>query len=61
MALTHYAVLYGRSPVGLPYRGLTDVKGRPIDHPGPEAARVMQETVWEVVTAYPPTGVAAGN
>jgi hypothetical protein len=58
VALTHYAVLYGRSPVGLPHSGLTDVKGEPLDDPGAEAARAMQETVWQVVTAYPPTGVS---
>ena len=57
VALTHYAVLYGRSPVGLPHQ-LVDVKNAPVDDPGPEAARAMQETVWEVVTAYPPSGVA---
>lgn len=57
VALTHYAVLYGRSPVGLPHR-LMKADGSPADDPGPEAARLMQETVWEVVTAYPPSGVA---
>ncbi len=56
VALTHYAVLYGRSPVGLPHQ-LTLADGSPADDPGPEAARLMQETVWEVVTTYPPTGV----
>ncbi len=56
VALTHYAVLYGRSPVGLPHNmRLPD--GSTADDPGPEAARVMQETVWEVVTSYPPSGV----
>lgn len=56
VALTHYAVLYQRSPVGLPY-GLTKADGTPATDPGPEAVRLMQETVWDVVTAYPPTGV----
>jgi hypothetical protein len=58
MALTHYAVLYRRSPVGLPHE-LLRADGTPADAPGPEAARLMQETVWEVVTSYPKTGVPA--
>lgn len=57
VALTHYAVLYGRSPVGLPH-ALAKPNGTPAEDPGPEAARIMQETVWEIVTAYPPSGVA---
>lgn len=57
VALTHYAVLYHRSPVGLP-RQVLRADGSTADAPGPEAARVMQETVWEVVTTYPKTGVA---
>lgn len=57
MSLTHYAVLYGRSPVGLP-RDLLRADGTPADAPTPEAARVMQEVVWRVVTGYGPTGVA---
>lgn len=56
MALTHYAVLYGRSPVGLPHE-LTDATGASVPAPGPEAARLMQEIVWEVVTGYPRSGV----
>ena len=57
VALTHYAVLYGRSPVGLP-RQLARADGTPATAPGPRAARLMQETVWQVVTSYPKTGVA---
>ena len=61
VALTHYAVLYHQSPVGLPHE-LVKADGTPATAPGPEAARLMQETVWEVVTGYPRTGVAqAGN
>lgn len=60
MALTHYAVLYGRSPVGLPHQLLL-ANGDLANDPGAEAALAMQETVWEVVTAYPPGGVNAGN
>ncbi|MFD0858025.1 hypothetical protein [Roseovarius aquimarinus] len=57
VALTHYAVLYHRSPVGLPH-ALARADGSPADEPGPELARVMQETVWDVVSAMPMTGVA---
>lgn len=56
VALTHYAVLYHRNPIGLPYRLLRS-DGTPADAPSEAAARVMQEVVWEVVTRYPKTGV----
>lgn len=56
VALTHYAVLYQRSPVGLPYR-LTRADGTPADAPPEDVARLMQETVWEVVRTRPETGV----
>ncbi len=56
IALTHYAVLYQQSPVGLPH-ALRRADGTPADDPGPEAARLMQETVWDVVTSLPRTGV----
>ena len=56
MALTHYAVLYGRSPVGLP-NDLKDAKGESVPMPSEAAARAMQEIVWEVVTGYVRTGV----
>lgn len=57
-ALTHYAVLYRRSPVGLPAE-LLRADGTDAVAPGPEAARLMQEVVWEVVSAHPRTGVDA--
>jgi hypothetical protein len=56
VALTHYAVLYGKSPVGLPH-ALLRADGSPAKTPGPEAARAMQETVWDVVTTTPRTGL----
>jgi hypothetical protein len=56
VALTHYAVLYQRSPVGLP-RELRRADGSVATAPGIEAARLMQEVVWQVVTSYPKTGV----
>lgn len=58
VALTHYAVLYQRSPVGLPH-DLTRADGSPATAPTPEAAALMQQTVWEVVTRLPETGVPA--
>jgi len=56
MALTHYAVLYQRSPVGLPSQ-LNKADGMPAQSLDPQAAARMQELVWEVVTGYAPTGV----
>ena len=56
MALTHYAVLYEKSPVGLPF-ALLRANGSPADAPSPEVAHKMQEVVWKVVTGYRPTGV----
>lgn len=58
VALTHYATLYQQSPVGLPFE-LKRADGSDADSPGPDAANLMQEVVWDVVTAYPPTGVTA--
>ncbi|MCE8534417.1 hypothetical protein KBY24_13580 [Ruegeria pomeroyi] len=56
IALTHYAVLYQASPVGLPHQ-LNRADGSPALAPSPEAARLMQEIVWQTVTSYPKTGV----
>lgn len=56
VALTHYAVLYHQNPTGLPH-ALKKADGSPARAPGPDAARLMQETVWEIVTRYPKTGV----
>jgi hypothetical protein len=57
VALTHYAVLYHRDPAGLPYK-LRRADGTDATPPGDELARVMQETVWDVVRGLPSTGVA---
>ncbi|HEX5739235.1 MAG TPA: hypothetical protein VFY22_12050 [Hydrogenophaga sp.] len=57
VALTHYAVLYHRNPLGLPHQLLL-ADGSPAKAPSAEVARLMQEVVWEVVTSYPKTGVA---
>lgn len=58
VALTHYAVIYGKSPVGLPNQ-LQRADGTPATAPSPELARRMQEIVWEVVREIPWTGVPA--
>lgn len=58
VALTHYAVLYHRNPVGMPYQ-LKRADGSAANAPSEEAARVMQEVVWEVVTGYRKSGVRA--
>lgn len=57
MALTHYAVLYQRSPLGLPHV-LKKADGGLIEDLGTEAAQLMQKIVWEVITGYQKTGVA---
>lgn len=57
VALTHYAVLYGRPPVGLPHV-LRRADGSAAQAVSPEAARILQDIVWQVVTDYPRTGVA---
>ncbi|KIC45502.1 hypothetical protein RA28_10500 [Ruegeria sp. ANG-S4] len=57
VALTHYAVLYQKSPVGLPHE-LSKADGTPAADPGPTAAQLMQETVWDVVKSYRRTGVS---
>ncbi|WP_255005729.1 hypothetical protein [Roseovarius sp. M141] len=56
VALTHYAVLYQKSPVGLPY-ALLRADGSPATSPSPEIAQLMQETVWDVVSSDPKAGL----
>lgn len=57
VALTHYAVLYHRSPVGLPF-ALNRADGTPATAPSLEVAALMQQTVWDVIARHPETGVA---
>ncbi|WP_342078852.1 hypothetical protein [Yoonia sp. SS1-5] len=56
VALTHYAVLYQSSPIGLPHQ-LVRADGTMADAPTEEAARLMQATVWDVVRNYPRAGL----
>lgn len=57
VALTHYAVLYHRSPVGLPHE-LRRADGSAATAPTAEAALLMQQIVWDVIARHPETGVA---
>lgn len=57
IALTHYAVLYHRSPVGLPH-DLTRADGTPMAPIAKDTALALQEVVWQVVSRYPFTGIA---
>jgi hypothetical protein len=57
VSLTHYAVLYHTSPVGLAYE-LLRADGTAADAPTAEAAALMQRIVWDVVGLHPETGVA---
>lgn len=58
MALTHFAVLYHRSPAGLPHR-LLRADGQSAVPPPDAAAAVLQEVVWRTVSRYPDTGLLA--
>ncbi|UWQ64586.1 hypothetical protein K3723_13220 [Leisingera caerulea] len=58
VALTHFAVLYQRSPVGLPHE-LTRADGSPAEAFNAEAAAKVQQIVWQVVLSLPRTGLAA--
>jgi len=57
VALAHFAVLYQRSPVGLPHT-LTRADGTPATPPPPALAALMQDIVWSVVHNMPVTGIA---
>ncbi|UWQ85505.1 hypothetical protein [Leisingera caerulea] len=58
VALTHFAVLYQRSPVGLPHE-LTRADGSPAEAFSADAAAKVQQIVWQVVRGLPRTGLAA--
>lgn len=60
VALTHYAVLYQQSPIGLPH-ALLKADGTPATAPSTETARLMQEIVWDVVTGYRRSGLPQGS
>ncbi len=56
VALVHFAVIYQRSPVGLPH-ALARADGTPATPPDPALAALMQELVWSVVRDLPVTGI----
>jgi hypothetical protein len=56
IALTHYATLYQKSPVGLPL-GLLRADGTFADAPDAQAGMLMQHVVWDVVRSLPHSGV----
>ncbi|MEP1330923.1 hypothetical protein [Pseudophaeobacter sp.] len=55
VALTHYAVLYQRNPLGLPHQ-LQRSDGSAAKSFGPAAAAQVQKIVWETVLAQPRVG-----
>lgn len=57
VALTHYAVLYKKSPVGLPFM-LKRADGTPADAPAAQTALEMQKIAWQVARSTRLTGVA---
>ena len=63
VACTFYATIFKTSPVGLPvgdYQAGPHYHGHSSPISG-ELARVIQETVWEVVATHPLTGVASAE
>ena len=57
VALTHYAVLYHRPPLGLAYE-LLRADGSAANAPSAHAAELMQRVVWDVVRRHRETGIA---
>lgn len=57
IALTHYATLYHRSPIGLPL-ALKRADGTMADAPDAQAGALMQQTVWDVVRKTRYSGVS---
>ena len=55
VAYCHFAVIYRRSPVGLPVPEILAKDQKP--QWGPETVRVLQEVAWEAVTQHPLSGV----
>ncbi len=60
VALTFYATIFAKSPVGLPVGDYQFAPGMPATVPiSPELAKIIQETVWEVVASHPLSGVTS--
>lgn len=60
IALTHFSVLYQRTPVGLPHR-LNRADGSPANHPSAAAAEQIQKIVWATVLSQPRTGLSEAH
>jgi len=56
---TFYAVVYGKSPVGLPFEMYNHTDSRVTLTP--KLAKLLQEAVWEVVASHPLTGVSSNE
>ena len=56
VAYCHYAVIYRRSPVGLPTPKILANSTQP-EWSAAETVRVLQEVAWEAVTQHPQSGV----
>jgi hypothetical protein len=59
VAYCHYAVIYRRSPVGLPMPDVLKKANNPSWDD--RLNRVLQEIAWEAVTSHPLSGVKAGK
>lgn len=60
IALTHFAVLYQRAPLGRPHQ-LSRADGTPAEAFSDDAAARVQQIVWDTVRALPRTGIAAAG
>lgn len=62
VACTLYATIFRRSPLDLPLAGYQGRAGEGADgvHIAAETARVVRESVWEVVATHPLCGVTSG-
>jgi hypothetical protein len=58
-AYLHFAVLYQRSPIGLPMPNNLKNANRP--QWDEKMNQKLQELAWDIVTKYPPSGVTAGQ
>jgi hypothetical protein len=54
-----FATIYGESPVGLPAEPYQPQPGHRGTTITPELARIIQETVWEIVATHPLTGITS--
>ena len=59
VGVSYYATIFGKTPVGLPIGGYQGQAGTAADYfqISNELAKMIQETVWEAVTAHPDSGV----